>query len=265
MLDAIILAGGDPARDAELLSHAGSDAPCKALIELGGRTFLERIADALLSSGRIRRIAVAGLEAELAPELGPNVVFLPDAGSMLNNGQAGLDYFYSTGEISERLVVSSADVPLITPELVRDILDTILQYDVDFCYNIVEQETMEEAFPGSGRTFVSIEGKRYAGGDLNLIRPTILGDNRAKIEEIIGERKTFWKQVRAVGLGTLFLLLIGQLTIARAERQVGKALGFTAKAIVCPHAEVAMDVDKPHHLDVVRAAWAERRQREEMG
>ena len=262
MLDAIILAGGDPARDAELLAYAGDDAPCKALIELGGRTFLEGIADALLSSGRIRRIVVTGLEATLAPDLGSNVAFVPDAGSMLNNGQAGLDYFHDTGEISERIVVSSADIPLITPKIVRGLLDTDLQHDVGLCYNIVEQETMEKAFPGSGRTFVPIEGRRFAGGDLNLIRPTVLGDSRDKVEEIIGERKTFWKQVRAVGLSTLLLLLIGQLTIARAERQVGKALGFTAKAIVCPQAEVAMDVDKPHHLDVVRAAWTER-QREE--
>ena len=258
MLDAIVLAGGDPLRDTELLAHTGGNAPCKALIELGDKTFLERIADALLSSGRVRRIVVAGLEADRIPNLGPDVAFLPDAGSMLNNGQAGLDYFYGTGEISERIVVSSADVPLITPEIVRDLLDTDLQYDVDFCYNIVEKETMEQTFPGSGRTFVRIEGKRFAGGDLNLVRPTILGDNRAKVEEIIGERKTFWKQVRAVGLGTLFLLLVGQLTIAGVERQVGKALGFTAKAIICPHAEVAMDVDKPHHLDVVLAAWTER-------
>ncbi len=257
MLDAIILAGGDPARDAELLDHAGGNAPCKALIELGDKTFLERVAGALLDSGHIRRIVVTGLEADRAPDLGPNVVFIPDAGSLLNNGQAGLDYYNGTGEISDRLVVSSTDIPLITPEIVRDLLDTDLQHDADFCYNIVEKETMEEAFPGSGRTFVPIEGRRFAGGDLNLIRPTILGDNRAKVEEIIGERKTFWKQVRAVGLGTLFLLLIGQLTIARAERQVGKALGFSAKAIICPHAVVAMDVDKPHHLDVVRAAWAE--------
>lgn len=262
MLDAIILAGGDPARDAELLAHADGNAPRKALIRLGDKTFIERVASALLASGYVRRIVVAGLQADQAPDLGPNVAFLPDAGSMLNNGQAGLDFFHDTGEISERIVVASADIPLITPQIVRDLVDTDLQHDVDFCYNIVEQETMEGAFPGSGRTFVPIEGRRFAGGDLNLVRPTILGDNRAKVEEIIGERKTFWKQVRAVGLGTLFLLLIGQLTIARTERQVGKALGFTAKAIVCPHAEVAMDVDKPHHLDVVRAAWARRQSTE---
>jgi hypothetical protein len=39
---------------------------------------------------------------------------------------------------------------------------------------------------------------------------------------------------------------------------VTKVLGFTCKAIVTPHAEAAMDVDKPHHLDVIRAAWRQR-------
>ena len=50
--------------------------------------------------------------------------------------------------------------------------------------------------------------------------------------------------------------------IAKVEQRIEKVLGFTGKAAICPYPEVAMDVDKPHHLDVVRAAW-ERRQRQE--
>lgn len=257
LLDAVIMAGGDPQKDIELLQYAGG-APNKALIELGGVSFLERIVTALLQSGRVRRVAVVGLPPEHRPGLPPQATFLPDTGSMLGNGRAGVEYFKSQGGVSEYVVACSSDIPLLTPQAVSGVIDMCLPYRVDFCYNIVQDEVMERAFPGSGRTFVAIEGRRYAGGDMNLVHTSIVDVDQTRINEIIGYRKSFWRQVQAVGLDTLFLFLIRRLTIAHLERRVQKALGFTGKAVVCPYAEVAMDVDKPHHLDVVRAAWARR-------
>jgi hypothetical protein len=137
-------------------------------------------------------------------------------------------------------------------------IDLCLLYDADFCYNIVEQSVMERAFPGSGRTFVPIGSQRYAGGDLNMVRAAVLNTDQSKINEIIGGRKSFWKQVKAIGLDTLFLFLIRRLTIDRIERRVQKVLGFSGKAVVCPYAEIAMDVDKRHHLDVVRGVFERR-------
>jgi hypothetical protein len=177
---------------------------------------------------------------------------------MFGNGSAGVNYLVSTGGASEQILASSSDIPLITPQVVSGVIDLCLPYDVDFCYNIIEKSVMERAFAGSGRTFVPIEGKRYAGGDLNIVRSTVLDTNKDKINEIIGGRKSFWKQVRSIGLDTLVLFLIRRLTIARIERRVQKVLGFTGKAVVCPYPQVAMDVDKPHHLDVVRAAYQRR-------
>jgi GTP:adenosylcobinamide-phosphate guanylyltransferase len=255
MLDAVIMAGGDPASDADLLAYAGG-APNKALIELGGKTFLERIVTAMQESGRVRRIVIVGLAPEHQRDLGTDIIFLPDTGSMYGNGCSGVEYLKSTGEVSEQILASSSDIPLLTPQVVSGVIDLCLPHDADFCYNIIEQSVMERAFPGSGRTFVPIEGKRYAGGDLNVVRKTVLDTNQDKINEIIGERKSFWKQVRSIGLDTLLLFLIGRLTITRIERRVQKVLGFSGKAIICPYAQVAMDVDKPHHLDVVRAAFS---------
>jgi hypothetical protein len=182
-------------------------------------------------------------------------------GGVWENAEAGVACLRAHGEVSDRILGCSADVPLVTPEVIRNLVDLYMRYDADFVYGIVTRETMERAFPGSGRTFVPIEGKRVAGSDIVLARTTVLDADRSKLDEIFGARKTFWRQARAVGLGTLFLFLIGRLTIAKAEQRVQKVLGFTGKGVICPYPEAAMDVDKPHHLDVVRAAW-ERRQRE---
>jgi GTP:adenosylcobinamide-phosphate guanylyltransferase len=259
LLDTIIAAGGDASKDAELLALAGN-VPAKALIELNGQTFLDRIVSALLQSQRIGRVIVVGLPPEHRPKLGPQVTFLPDAGGILQNGEAGVAYLRATGAVSERILACSCDIPLLTPQIVRDFVDQCLPYDVDLCYSIVSKEVMERAFPGSGRTFVPVAEGRFAGGDISMVKPGALEKSRDKIDTIIGHRKQFWKQVRAIGLDLVFLFLIRRLSIPRIERRVPRVLGITGKAIISPHAELAMDVDKPHHLQVVQAALARQAQ-----
>lgn len=253
MLDAVVTAGGDPARDADLLASA-QGAPVKAMIAHRGKTLLEYVTLALLGTGRIRRVVVVGLPSEHRLDLGPAVSYLADHGGLVENADAGVAHLVSLGDCSERIVLASSDIPLITPEIVCDLIDQCLPVDADYCYAIVRQEVMERAFPGSGRTFIPLGDGRFAGGDLGLLKPSILRVRRDVLNELIGHRKTFWKQVRAVGLSTLVLLLIRRLTIAHLERRCHKVLGILGRAVICPHAEVAMDVDKPHHLEIVRQA-----------
>jgi CTP:molybdopterin cytidylyltransferase MocA len=257
MLDAVIMAGGDPEKDADLLSQA-HDAPTKALIAHQGKTFLQRIVSALLESGRIEQIVIVGLPAEHRPDFGPRVAYLPDQGGMVANARAGVAALRSDGRDPERIVIASSDIPLITPAIVNDTIDRCLPHDVDYCYAIVRQEVMERAFPGSGRTFIPLVEGRFAGGDLCLVKPSVLNVRQDILRELTGQRKTFWKQLRAVGLDTVFLLLIRRLSIPHLERRCKAVLGISGKAIISPHSEIAMDVDKPHHLHLVLAALSER-------
>ena len=55
-----------------------------------------------------------------------------------------------------------------------------------------------------------------------------------------------------IGFDTLFLLLFRKLTLDKAVEKIMKRLNITGKAIVCPYAEVGMDVDKPHQLEIMR-------------
>jgi hypothetical protein len=43
------------------------------------------------------------------------------------------------------------------------------------------------------------------------------------------------------------------LSIAAGERRAEKILGLKVRAVISPHAEIGMDVDKPFQLDIVRA------------
>lgn len=55
-----------------------------------------------------------------------------------------------------------------------------------------------------------------------------------------------------IGYGTLALLLAGRLSLESAIERVTKRLGISGNAHIAPFAEVAMDVDKPHQLEIMR-------------
>ena len=56
-----------------------------------------------------------------------------------------------------------------------------------------------------------------------------------------------------IGILTLLLLLTGRLSLNAAVERVTKRLNITGRAIIWDYAEPAMDVDKPHQLEILRA------------
>ncbi len=56
-----------------------------------------------------------------------------------------------------------------------------------------------------------------------------------------------------IGLGTLLLILLRQLTLDQAVKRVCKRLGITGRAVRVPFAEIGMDVDKPFQFEMVQA------------
>ena len=177
---------------------------------------------------------------------------------MLDNMLQGLDRIQSIDPSAEKVVACSADVPLITPEMVRYFVAACLETDHDVYYSIVEQTTMDAQFPGSGRTFVPLKEGRFAGGDIYMARIAAARANESLLRRLIEERKNYLAQMRLIGIGTLLKLLFRQLDVAGAERVVGRALGLTGRAIISPYAELGMDVDKPHQLAMVEDALQRR-------
>jgi hypothetical protein len=46
-------------------------------------------------------------------------------------------------------------------------------------------------------------------------------------------------------------MLIRRITIDDAVKRVSNRLGLKGRAIISPYAEIGMDVDKPHQLEIV--------------
>ena len=65
-------------------------------------------------------------------------------------------------------------------------------------------------------------------------------------------RKTPWKLIGTFGLWPLLRYITGTLDLDAAFRGGGAKLGITARPVIMPMAEAAIDVDKPSDLELVQ-------------
>jgi hypothetical protein len=152
------------------------------------------------------------------------------------------------------MLVVASDIPAITPEMVDWTVNTALETQDDLYYSIVTREVMESRFPGSNRTYIKLRGGlELAGGDMNVVAIWTVTANQELWERIEAARKSPLRQAALVGYDTLFLVLFRLVDVNAAAKQISKRLGLKGRPLICPYAEVAMDVDKPHQLEILRA------------
>lgn len=247
MIAAVVMAGGSRGAD-ELLQQLGAEA--KSLIKIRDREMVRYVVDALIGSGRVERLVIVGLQPDTIPGLVPvgfPAEFVEDQGDMIANAVAGLSRLID----QERVLVSSADIPLLTGEVVQQFLDECARSGADVCYPVVERSVMEARFPGSGRSYRPLRDGHFAGGDLCLVNPRVALTNLEMAAQLASARKSAWKIVRLFGPKIILKFLTRRLTIADAERKGDEVFHCRCKAIICRYPEIGMDVDKLHQFHMV--------------
>ena len=252
-MDAIVTAGGIPQPGEPLYEF--SLGKSKALLEVSGKPMIQWVLDALCDASTIQHIVIVGLDEDSHLDCHKVGGYLPNQGGMLSNIKAGIAKIYEINPNTQHVLIVSSDIPAITGEMVDWVVTTALQTDEDAYYNVIRRETMEARYPGSNRTYTKLKDMEVCGGDMNVIRASISAKEELW-EKIISSRKSPLKQASLIGFDTLLLLLLRQITLDGALKRVTKRIGLTGRAIVCPYAEVGMDVDKPNQLEMVRADLA---------
>lgn len=254
-MDAVVLAGGIPA-PGDLLYEETQGSP-KALLDVAGQPMVQWVLNAL-SASQVENIFLVGLTADSGLHSTRPLTYIPDQGSLLLNMRAGAEAVRQKNTSAEYALFVSGDIPAITGEMVDWVLDAASRTRDDIYYNVIQREVMEARFPGSNRTYTHLKDMEVCGGDMNIGRLDLLLDQEGPWEEIIRRRKNPLAQAALIGFDTLFLLVLRQLTLESAIQRITRKLQVTGRALVCPFAEVGMDVDKPHQLALLRADLAKR-------
>lgn len=250
-MDAIVTAGGIPAEGEPLYPYTRGN--YKALLDIANKPMIQWVVDALNVSNQVGRIVVVGLPSSTQLESRKPITFIANQNGMLENIRAGVDEITRDDPGSDLILAVSSDIPALKGIMVDWLIKTILETQHDIYYNVITREVMEKRYPGSQRTYTHLKGLEVCGGDINAIRASALSGETPVWDRIITARKSPIRQASLIGFDTLLLLLLRQLSITAAEKIISERLGFRGRAILCPYAEMGMDVDKPHQLEILRA------------
>jgi hypothetical protein len=247
-----VTAGGVPLPEEPL--YAATQGNPKALVDMAGKPMVQWVLDALTEARSINNVIIVGLTDKSGLKCGKKMYFVSNQGKMVENLQAGAKKAHEIDPKADHVLIVSSDIPAITGEMVDWVVKTAMETKLDVYYNVIPREVMEKRFPGSKRTYTRFKDMEICGGDMNVGRvKTIVSDDTDLWEKITNSRKSPLKQAALIGFDTAFLLLTRKLTLQKAETNITNRLKVTGKVIVCPYAEVGMDVDKPHQLEIMRA------------
>ncbi len=231
----------------------------KAMVDVAGKPMVQWVLDALSESSNVDNVIIVGLTDKSGLKSAKKMYFVSNQGKMVENLQAGAQKVLEVNDKAEYVLIVSSDIPAITGEMVDWVIKTALDEKVDIVYNVIQRQVMEKRFPGSKRTWTKLSDMEVCGGDLNAGRISlIVNDDTEMWEKITNSRKNPLKQAALIGYTTALMLLTGRLSLQDAETRVMKRMNITGRAVVCPYAEVGMDVDKPHQLEIMRADLANR-------
>ena len=257
-MDAIVIAGGIPQPDEPL--YPFTQGLPKALVDICGKPMVQWVLDAVEKAETIDQVVVVGLSPESNLKSTKIKDYGENQGSILLNIRLGVERIQKFHPQAGHVAIISADIPAILPEQIDWVVNTAMQSDLDVYYNVIERKVMQQRFPGSKRSYTRLKDVEVCGGDLNIARARSVTGEDALWDQIIASRKNVFKQAALIGYDTLFLLLLRRVTLAGAVARVAKRIHLTGQALLCPYAEVGMDVDKPFQLEIMRTELSKRAQ-----
>lgn len=250
-MDAVIIAGGIPAPQDPLYVYSKGEA--KALLDIAGKPMVQWVINALGDAKTIDRIVLIGLTARSGLTSRKPLVYISNEGKMLANIQAGTEKVKQLNPRAEYVLFVTSDIPAITGAMFDWVVNTSLQTKHDIYYNVIPRQVMQDRFPTARRTFVRLKDLEACGGDTHVVRTSIVSRNSEFWDKLIEARKNPAAQASLLGFDIIFRFLFRQLTADDVIRRVAARLGLKGRALICPFAEVGMDVDKPHQLELMRA------------
>ena len=249
-VNAVVLAGGK--NDAEM--RAATGVGNRAMTPLGTRTMLDYVVAALRGAPSVGRIYVVGDIPS-----GSDYQQVTGGETLLDNLLAGVRASEAGGG-GDRVLISTSDIPFLTPESVEDFVQRGVQSGADLCCPIVSLALCQQRFPEMKRTAIKLREGRFTLGNVMLVNPRFLLAHQETIQRAYAARKSPLKMARLLGLGLLVRLVLAQtispslLTVQALENGVSRLIGSGCRAVAIETAypEIGTDIDKPDDVAIAR-------------
>ncbi len=236
-ITAIVLAGG-PADDVARLQPGAAN---KAFVRVGGVALVERVLRQLRACDSIGRIiVVAPASAQGNPALALADERRDDGAKIRESLRNGLRDLPP----DDIVLVSTSDLPVLTPASIEDFVARALEADADIGYGCLERRVHEAAYPEVPHTWARLRDGTYCGGGFIAVKPRVMPQLERFIESLGAARKNPLALASLFGWDVLLRFALRRLSIAAAERRASQILGAPVRALVSPFAETAVNVDR---------------------
>ncbi len=248
---ALVLAGARAGVD------RATDVVPRPLVPVGGVPMLERVLGCLEACDLETPIHVSAPDESLlaaAPGLAKRLADdrIAHHASRESPARSVADFLRGAGS-EGNVLVTTADHPLLEPEMVRHFLAHAAAPVCDLAVGVVERDLFRAHFPSARRTFVPLADTAVSGANLFWFRSGAAGRAAEFWTRAEGLRKRPWRLVSLFGVGPLVRFLLGRLDLREAEQRASLAMGLRVRLVAIPFPEAAIDVDNAVDLALVRS------------
>lgn len=245
---ALVLAAGRP--DDPLAQAEG--VPNKTLIDIHGRSMLQRVLDALDAAPSVRRVVVAIEDAAFLEGLTPKPEAARAADRLTDTVGAAL------AQLGPPLLIVAGDHALLAPGMIEAFCAGVEEAGAGVGIAVARESRVRSAYPETARTYLRLADAAYAGCNLFALASADSDRAVAFWRNMDANRKKPWALLRAIDPWTFALYVAKRLTLDDALERLGRKLDLDVVAVRLEWAEAAIDVDKPDDLALARRIVAGR-------
>lgn len=233
-LHAIITAGGRLPKALRILSPS----PVKALLPLGGRTLLERAAEAAQACGMLQRIVVVGGD-EVQHATPAGVEYVREGEDVIDNINNG---FVTLGGLEHNYVIISPDLPFLSAAgMVAFIAGA--REKAAMAFPLVSREDFLSRFPGAKNRFERLDGGCVTMGSMIYLTGQMLQWNIPLGRDFFRNRKLPYKLAGMLGWSIIWGYLTGRLRLTQLEARATRLMGGEVRGVWVNDAGIAYDID----------------------
>jgi GTP:adenosylcobinamide-phosphate guanylyltransferase len=224
----------------------------RALVDVEGVPMLVRVVRTLRAARSVGRIIVS-IDDQAAVRAVPELAALEEEGELAlrasreSPSRSVLDTLESLGA-GEKLLVSTADHALLTPEMVDHFAGESESSDADVNVALVRASLLRAHFPQSKRTYLWLRDDGYSGANLFAFRSAEARRVAAFWVRAERFRKRPLRMISVFGPVALLLFALRRLDLDAALERVSRVVEARVTAVPLPFPEAAIDVDHPRDL-----------------
>lgn len=207
----------------------------KALAIVSDVTLLDRAIEAARGAGARRIVVIGGAEVRAHCEERVDAVVDESVDGAENVRRA------IASCADEPLLLSSSDMPFVTPEALADFVTRARWFDL--ALPLAEGVEYERTYPNAPPHVTALGADRVANGNLVYFGPGVAARAIVQAQRFFDARKSLVRMAALLGPTLLLRFLTRTLRIAHVEARGRQVLGLDVRAIRAASPSLCFDVD----------------------